>query len=48
MPGTEEKLRQYLKRVTADLGHARQRLRETEDRHREPIAVIAMACRYPG
>ena len=48
MPGTEEKLRQYLKRVTADLGHVRQRLRETEERRREPIAVVAMACRYPG
>jgi acyl transferase domain-containing protein/acyl carrier protein len=48
MPGTEEKLRQYLKRVTADLGHVRQRLRETEERQREPIAVVAMACRYPG
>ena len=48
MSATEEKLRQYLKRVTADLGQARQRLRETEDRQREPVAVVAMACRYPG
>ncbi|MGH3377427.1 MAG: type I polyketide synthase, partial [Actinoallomurus sp.] len=48
MSATEEKLRQYLKRVTADLGQARQRLRESEDRQREPVAVVAMACRYPG
>ncbi|UBI40478.1 acyltransferase domain-containing protein [Streptomyces mobaraensis] len=47
-PGTEEKLRHYLKRVTADLGQTRQRLRETEERQREPLAIVAMACRYPG
>ncbi|MFH8371882.1 type I polyketide synthase, partial [Streptomyces sp. NPDC018031] len=45
---TEEKLRQYLKRVTLDLGQARQRLREVEERQQEPIAVVAMACRFPG
>ncbi|ADI11532.1 modular polyketide synthase [Streptomyces bingchenggensis BCW-1] len=48
MSTTEEKLRQYLKRVTLDLGQAKQRLREAEERHQEPIAITAMACRYPG
>ncbi|MFH8371887.1 type I polyketide synthase, partial [Streptomyces sp. NPDC018031] len=48
MSTTEEKLRQYLKRVTLDLGQARQRLREVEERQQEPIAVVAMACRFPG
>ncbi|MEU5980654.1 beta-ketoacyl synthase N-terminal-like domain-containing protein, partial [Streptomyces sp. NPDC047315] len=48
MPGTEDKLRHYLKRVTTDLAQTRQRLRDTEDRQREPVAVVAMACRYPG
>ncbi|MDN3357941.1 type I polyketide synthase, partial [Actinomadura sp. DC4] len=48
MSTTEEKLRQYLKRVTADLGRTRQRLREVEDRAREPLAVVSMACRLPG
>src|SRR3954470_22790161 len=47
-PGTEEKLRQYLKRVTADLGQTRQRLREVEERAQEPVAVVSMACRFPG
>ncbi|MCP3803255.1 type I polyketide synthase [Allokutzneria sp. A3M-2-11 16] len=41
---TEEKLREYLKRVTADLKKANRRLRGT----REPIAIIGVGCRYPG
>ncbi|MFI0781118.1 type I polyketide synthase [Streptomyces sp. NPDC021212] len=48
MSGTEEKLRQYLKRVTVDLGQARQRVRDMEERSQEPMAVVSMACRYPG
>ncbi|MEU1157794.1 beta-ketoacyl synthase N-terminal-like domain-containing protein, partial [Streptomyces sp. NPDC005918] len=48
MSTTEEKLRQYLKRVTVDLGQARQRLREVEERSQEPIAIVSMACRFPG
>ncbi|MES4904978.1 MULTISPECIES: type I polyketide synthase [unclassified Streptomyces] len=48
MSTTEDKLRQYLKRVTFDLGQAKQRLREAEERHQEPVAITAMACRYPG
>ncbi|MGW2119227.1 type I polyketide synthase, partial [Streptomyces zhihengii] len=51
MPATspnEEKLRDYLKRVTADLRQARQRLNAAEARNREPIAIVGMACRFPG
>ncbi|MGW0212628.1 type I polyketide synthase, partial [Streptomyces sp. NPDC003233] len=44
----EDKLRDYLKRATADLRQARRRLREVEERNQEPIAVVAMSCRYPG
>uniref|UniRef100_UPI003BA37722 type I polyketide synthase n=1 Tax=Streptomyces sp. NEAU-S77 TaxID=3411033 RepID=UPI003BA37722 len=44
----EDKLRDYLKRVTADLQRTRQRLAEAESRSREPIAVVGMACRFPG
>ncbi|AHH94844.1 type I polyketide synthase [Kutzneria albida] len=44
----DDKLRDYLKRATADLKQTRRRLREVEEQAREPIAIVAMACRYPG
>ncbi len=44
----EDRLRDYLKRVTGDLMQTRQRLAEVEAGSHEPIAVVAMACRYPG
>nr|MDT0662024.1 type I polyketide synthase [Micromonospora sp. DSM 115978] len=44
----EEKLVDYLRRVTADLYDTRRRLREAEERHAEPVAVVEMACRFPG
>ncbi|WP_416906079.1 type I polyketide synthase [Micromonospora echinospora] len=48
MMDTEEKLREYLKRVTTDLRRTRQRLRDVEDEARQPIAIVGMACRFPG
>ncbi|MFE0838401.1 type I polyketide synthase, partial [Streptomyces sp. NPDC058828] len=44
----EEKLVDYLKRVTADLYQTRQRLQELEDSAHEPIAIVGMGCRFPG
>ncbi|WP_217198426.1 type I polyketide synthase [Streptomyces buecherae] len=44
----DEKLRSYLKRATADLRSAKRQLREVADRAREPIAIVAMACDFPG
>ncbi|MFI7136043.1 SDR family NAD(P)-dependent oxidoreductase, partial [Nonomuraea sp. NPDC050153] len=45
---TDDKFRDYLKRATADLQRTRRRLREVEAKEREPIAIVAMSCRYPG
>ncbi|MEV6863862.1 type I polyketide synthase [Streptosporangium subroseum] len=45
---TEETLRDYLKWVTADLAQTRQRLNELESAEQEPIAIVAMGCRFPG
>ncbi|GDY70491.1 hypothetical protein SAV14893_098840 [Streptomyces avermitilis] len=44
----EEKLRDYLKRVTADLLNVRRRLQQIESGEQEPIAIVGMACRFPG
>ncbi|MCX5381018.1 type I polyketide synthase [Streptomyces sp. NBC_00091] len=42
----EDKLREYLKRATADLRNARRRVKELEEP--EPVAIVRMACRFPG
>ncbi|MGK4578840.1 SDR family NAD(P)-dependent oxidoreductase [Kitasatospora sp. HPMI-4] len=44
----QEKLLDYLKRVTADLHQTRQRLREAEAGDSEPIALVSMSCRFAG
>ncbi|MCZ7432816.1 type I polyketide synthase [Streptomyces sp. WMMC1477] len=44
----EAQLRDYLKRVTVDLHEALRRLHRAEARQREPVAVVGMACRFPG
>src|SRR5262249_54588551 len=43
-----QKLREYLERVAVELHESRRRLRETEERLSEPIAIVGMACRFPG
>ncbi|WP_455565764.1 type I polyketide synthase [Micromonospora maritima] len=44
----EAKLREYLKRVTADLHETSERLRAADAKDHEPIAIVGMSCRYPG
>ncbi|ATL66178.1 type I polyketide synthase [Nocardia terpenica] len=45
---TESRLRDYLKRVTTDLRAARRELETERGRRTEPLAVVGMACRFPG
>ncbi len=45
---SEEKLREYLKRVTSDLHRSRLRVKELEEQRPETIAIVGMACRFPG
>jgi acyl transferase domain-containing protein len=44
----EDKLVEYLKRVTGDLVEAKERLRAVEAAATEPVAVVGMSCRFPG
>ncbi|HWY18085.1 MAG TPA: SDR family NAD(P)-dependent oxidoreductase [Solirubrobacteraceae bacterium] len=43
-----DKLRDYLNRVTVDLRKTRRRLQDVEGRGHEPIAIVGMSCRYAG
>ncbi|MER5556650.1 beta-ketoacyl synthase N-terminal-like domain-containing protein, partial [Streptomyces sp. NPDC002793] len=44
----EEKLLDHLKFVTGELRQAHRQLRQLEERDAEPIAIVSMACRFPG
>ncbi|WUN29309.1 SDR family NAD(P)-dependent oxidoreductase (plasmid) [Streptomyces sp. NBC_00316] len=46
--GEQQKLLDYLKKVTGDLRQAHRRLREIEAANTEPIAIVGMGCRLPG
>ncbi|MEU1807066.1 type I polyketide synthase, partial [Streptomyces sp. NPDC019937] len=48
MANNEEKLLDYLKRVTADLRQTQRRLKDVESAGHEPVAIVGMSCRFPG
>ncbi|MER6178886.1 beta-ketoacyl synthase N-terminal-like domain-containing protein, partial [Streptosporangium sp. NPDC001681] len=45
---SEDQIRHLLKRVTAELHETRQRLQRVRDDQTEPMAIVGMACRFPG
>src|SRR6202042_2440884 len=45
---SEDRSLEYLRSVTIDLHATRRQLEEMERREREPIAIVGVACRYPG
>ncbi|HWN33397.1 MAG TPA: beta-ketoacyl synthase N-terminal-like domain-containing protein, partial [Pseudonocardia sp.] len=45
---SDDKMLEYLKKVTAELQETRQRLEQTRAQTREPIAIIGTSCRFPG
>ncbi|SCL73302.1 type I polyketide synthase [Micromonospora peucetia] len=45
---SDDKLRYFLKRVTADLHDTRRKLQTVEARDQEPLAIVSMSCRFPG
>ncbi len=44
----DDKIRTYLRRVTAELQQTRTRLQEEKARATEPLAIIGMGARFPG
>ena len=45
---TDDKLLEYLKKVTAELARTKEQLRDLQARQPEPIAIVGMGCRYPN
>ncbi|WP_394831346.1 type I polyketide synthase [Pendulispora rubella] len=48
MTPMEAQLRQRLEQAIVELHQRRQSMKEAEEKAREPIAIVAMGCRFPG
>ncbi|WP_417282112.1 amino acid adenylation domain-containing protein [Antrihabitans spumae] len=48
MMASDAKLRSYLEKAAAELHDTRRKLEEIEAAQSEPIAIVAMGCRFPG
>ncbi|TDV49772.1 type I polyketide synthase [Actinophytocola oryzae] len=44
----ETKVREYLRRASAELHESRTRLRALESGLHEPVAIVGLGCRFPG
>jgi acyl transferase domain-containing protein/D-arabinose 1-dehydrogenase-like Zn-dependent alcohol dehydrogenase/acyl carrier protein len=44
----QARLTKALRKATGDLRHAHRRIMELEQRVAEPVAIVGMACRFPG
>ncbi|OLF05775.1 hypothetical protein BLA60_35305 [Actinophytocola xinjiangensis] len=43
-----DRLRAYLRKATAELYQLRDQVRAAQERHTEPVAIVGLACRFPG
>ncbi|MFD6530860.1 type I polyketide synthase [Streptomyces sp. NPDC060184] len=44
----DSRMRYLLERVTAELHETRKKLRDAEEGGQEPVAIVGMACHFPG
>ncbi|HEX8051977.1 MAG TPA: beta-ketoacyl synthase N-terminal-like domain-containing protein, partial [Thermoleophilaceae bacterium] len=48
MSAPAERREEIIRRALVELGEARDRVAELERARKEPIAIVGLACRFPG